>query len=45
MHELEKDLENPYDEKRVRLLEGRDLTPSKLNNRIEEVSIERLCQI
>ena len=40
MHELEKDIENPYDEKRVRQLEGRDLKPSQLNTRIEEVGID-----
>ena len=38
MHELEKELENPYDEKRVRFLEGKDPNPSQLNNRIEDVS-------
>ncbi|XP_072026353.1 coiled-coil domain-containing protein 146-like [Amphiura filiformis] len=39
MHELEKELENPYDEKRVRLLEGQDPNPSHLNTRIEDLEI------
>ncbi|XP_033110097.1 coiled-coil domain-containing protein 146-like [Anneissia japonica] len=39
MSELEKQLENPYDESRVRLLEGKDLTPAELNNKIEELEI------
>lgn len=37
MLELEKDLENPYDESRVRFLEGKDLTPAELQDKIEEV--------
>ena len=31
-------LENPYDEKRVRFLEGKDLSPADLNKKIENVS-------
>ncbi|XP_006816366.1 coiled-coil domain-containing protein 146-like [Saccoglossus kowalevskii] len=39
MAELERELENPYNEDRVRLLEGKDLTPHDLNNKIEELEI------
>ncbi|XP_070559070.1 coiled-coil domain-containing protein 146-like [Ptychodera flava] len=39
MAELEKELENPYNKERVRLLEGRDLSPAELNNKIEELEI------
>lgn len=38
MLELEKDLENPYDEKRVRYLEGKDLPPAEMHEKIEDVS-------
>ena len=38
MLELEKQLENPHDEKRVRFLQGRDLSPAELQNKLEEVS-------
>ena len=37
MLELEKDLENPYDEKRVRYLEGKDLPPAEMHEKIEDV--------
>ncbi|XP_071960472.1 coiled-coil domain-containing protein 146-like [Antedon mediterranea] len=39
MAELEKNLENPYDESRVRLLEGKDMPPGDLNKKIEELEI------
>jgi len=38
MLELEKDLENPYDEERVRYLEGKDLPPAEMHEKIEDVS-------
>ena len=38
MLELEKQLENPHDEARVRFLQGRDLTPADLHNKLEDVS-------
>lgn len=37
MLELEKQLEDPYDESRVRYLEGKDLPPAKLQDKIEDV--------
>ncbi|XP_060560310.1 coiled-coil domain-containing protein 146-like [Ruditapes philippinarum] len=37
MLELEKDLENPYDEKRVRYLEGKDLPPAEMHEKIEDL--------
>lgn len=37
MLELEKQLEDPYDESRVRYLEGQDLPPAKLQDKIEDV--------
>lgn len=37
MLELEKQLENPYDTSRVRYLEGKDLSPAELQNKMEEV--------
>ena len=43
MNELEHELENPNDEKRVRFLEGRDLSPPDLNNKIEDVSYGMTC--
>ena len=39
MLELEKQLENPYDEKRVRYLDGKDLPPAELHEKIEDVSL------
>ncbi|XP_078000623.1 coiled-coil domain-containing protein 146-like [Glandiceps talaboti] len=39
MAELEKELENPNNKYRVRLLEGRDMSPSDLNSKIEELEI------
>ncbi|XP_030856124.1 coiled-coil domain-containing protein 146 [Strongylocentrotus purpuratus] len=39
MNELEHQLENPHDEKRVRFLEGRDLNPQDLNIKIEDLEI------
>ena len=38
MLELEKQIENPYDEKRVRYLEGKDPPPADLHEKIEDVS-------
>ena len=37
MLELEKDLENPYDESRVRFLEGKDPSPAEIHTKVEEV--------
>lgn len=37
MLELEKQLEDPYDESRVRYLEGKDLPPAKLQDKIEDL--------
>lgn len=37
MLELEKKLEDPYDESRVRYLEGKDLPPAKLQDKVEDV--------
>jgi len=37
MLELEKELENPYDEKRVRYLEGKDLPPAEMHEKIEDL--------
>ncbi|XP_072181857.1 coiled-coil domain-containing protein 146-like [Diadema setosum] len=39
MNELEHQLENPHDEERVRFLEGKDLSPSELNTKIENLEI------
>ncbi|XP_054752363.1 coiled-coil domain-containing protein 146-like [Lytechinus pictus] len=39
MNELEHQLENPHDEKRVRFLDGKDLSPQDLNNKIEDLEI------
>ncbi|XP_071815869.1 coiled-coil domain-containing protein 146-like [Apostichopus japonicus] len=39
MTELEKNLENPYDETRVRFLEGEDPPAADLNNKIEDLEI------
>ncbi|KAK3102624.1 hypothetical protein FSP39_012745 [Pinctada imbricata] len=39
MLELEKELENPYDEKRVRYLEGKDPPPAELQNKIEDLEM------
>jgi len=38
MLELEKQLENPYDESRVRYLDGKDLQPAQMHEKIEDVS-------
>ena len=38
MLELEKHLEDPYDESRVRYLEGKDLPPAQLQDKVEDVS-------
>jgi hypothetical protein len=37
MMDMEKTLENPNDPTRVRLLEGRDLTPAQMHSKLEEV--------
>ncbi|XP_059175835.1 coiled-coil domain-containing protein 146-like [Physella acuta] len=37
MVELEKALENPYDESRVRYLTGKDPTPGEIHNKVEEL--------
>lgn len=37
MLELEKQLENPYDEKRVRYLEGKDPAPAEMHEKIEDL--------
>ncbi|WAR25693.1 CC146-like protein [Mya arenaria] len=37
MLELEKQLENPYDESRVRYLEGKDLPPAEMHEKIEDL--------
>lgn len=37
MLELEKDLEDPYDESRVRYLTGKDPTPGEIQNKVEEL--------
>ncbi|ELU12496.1 hypothetical protein CAPTEDRAFT_228195 [Capitella teleta] len=39
MMEMEKELENPMDESRVRFLSGRDLTPTELHDKLEELEI------
>jgi hypothetical protein len=39
MLELEKELENPYDEKRVRRLGGEDPSPAEIQTKIEDVSL------
>lgn len=39
MMEMEKELENPMDESRVRFLSGRDLTPTELHDKLEEVRV------
>lgn len=39
MIELERELENPYDEKRVRFLAGKDPSPAEILNKVEEVSV------
>ncbi|XP_071082884.1 coiled-coil domain-containing protein 146-like isoform X2 [Haliotis cracherodii] len=39
MLELEKDLENPYDETRVRYLEGHDPTPADIQTKVEELEM------
>ena len=39
MLELEKELENPNDEKRVRFLQGKDLPPTEMHEKIEDVSL------
>jgi hypothetical protein len=38
MLELEKELENPYDEKRVRFLAGEDPSPAEIQTKVEDVS-------
>lgn len=38
MVELEKNLEDPTDETRVRFLEGRDNSPAEMKDKIQEVS-------
>lgn len=38
MMELEKDLENPLEQSRVRFLEGQDMTPGQLQARLQQVS-------
>ena len=42
MLELEKELENPYDEKRVRYLSGKDPLPAEMHEKIEDVSIKNV---
>lgn len=37
MVELEKNLEDPNDETRVRFLEGHDLPPTQLKDKVQEV--------
>ncbi|XP_013383517.1 coiled-coil domain-containing protein 146 [Lingula anatina] len=39
MLELEKQLENPYDETRVRYLEGSDPSPAQLQTKLEELEV------
>ncbi|XP_074646441.1 coiled-coil domain-containing protein 146-like [Tubulanus polymorphus] len=39
MLDLERELENPYDESRVRFLEGKDLTPAELQKKIEQLEV------
>jgi hypothetical protein len=39
MMEMEKQLENPMDESRARFLGGRDLTPAKLHEKLEELEV------
>lgn len=39
MLELEKELENPYDEKRVRYLPGTDPSPADIQNKVEELEM------
>ena len=43
MIELEKMIENPHDESRVRFLEGHDPTPAQLQNKLEEVCVCVWC--
>ena len=38
MMELEKMIQNPHDEERVRFLEGKDPSPTELQSKLEEVS-------
>ena len=40
MMELEKAIQDPHDESRVRFLEGKDLTPSELQGKLEEVCFD-----
>lgn len=42
MLELEKRLENPYDESRVRYLEGKDPAPAEMHEKIEDVCHKKL---
>lgn len=44
MLELEKDLENPYDENRVRFLSGIDPSPMEIQHKVEEVRIKKLSE-
>ena len=37
MLELEKDLENPYDETRVRYLTGKDPSPGEIQGKVEDI--------
>ena len=37
MLKLEKQLENPHDPERVRYLEGKDLGPAEMQDKLEEV--------
>ena len=45
MLELEKELENPYDETRVRLLEGSDPSPAEIQTKVEDVSACRCLSL
>ena len=45
MLELEKHLEDPYDESRVRYLEGKDLPPAQLQDKVEDVSTRTLSTV
>ena len=38
MLELEKEVENPYNDKRARFLEGKDPAPADLHEKVEDVS-------
>ena len=38
MLELEKEVENPYNDKRARFLEGKDPPPADLHEKVEDVS-------